>query len=160
MKRIVIAAAAAVAAAAIGLPAATAHPAKPRTFTLVAHTAGLSAIDLPPVAGSADAPPSPGDLVVFTKRLTTPAGRKAGTLHAVCTVTRPRASIESSLFQCEATYVLRDGRLTAATAGAISAPKITLAVTGGTGANSAARGEIVSHENGDSARDTVRLARH
>jgi hypothetical protein len=97
---------------------------------------------------------------VFTKRLTTPAGSQVGTLHAVCTVTRPRGSIETSLFQCDATYVLGTGRLTAATAGAISAPKITLAITGGTGAFAGADGEIVSRQNGGPARDTVRLVRH
>ena len=160
MRRILIAFAAVAAAAAIGLPAATAQPPHARTFTLVEHAGGLSTVDLPPIADSAAAPPSRGDLVVFAKRLTTPAGKRAGTLRAVCTVTAPRASLESSLFQCDATYVLRDGRLTVATAGAISAPKLTLAVTGGTGAYAGARGEIVSRANGDIARDTVRLARH
>jgi hypothetical protein len=56
--------------------------------------------------------------------------------------------------------VLRTGRLTAATAGAISASKLTLAITGGTGAFAGAGGEIVSRQNGGTACDTVRLVRH
>jgi hypothetical protein len=152
MKRIAItsAVAAALAAAAIGLPSATA--AKPHAFTLVEHDGGLSAVDLPPVAASETAPPSRGDLVVFTKRLT---GHRKGTLHAVCTVTRPRGSIETSVFQCEATYALSDGQITAATTGALSAAKLTLAITGGTGAYDGASGEIVSSET----KDIVRLIR-
>jgi hypothetical protein len=154
MKRIVLASTAAVAAAAIGLPSATAHPAAARTIKLVEHDAGLSAVDLPPVAASENAPPSRGDLVIFTKRLTTSGGHKAGTMHAVCTVTRPRQSIETAGFQCDATYALRDGRITAATVGSLSAGKLTLAITGGTGAYERAQGEIVSADG----KDAVRLA--
>jgi hypothetical protein len=150
MKRITIPAAALLAAAAISLPSATAHSAKPRAFTLVEHGGGLSAVDLPPVAASEDAPPSRGDLVVFTKRLT---GYSSGTLHAVCTVTRPRRSIETAVFQCDATYALGNGRITAATVGSLSSGKLTLAITGGTGAYAGASGQIVS-ANG---KDTVRL---
>jgi allene oxide cyclase-like protein len=158
MKRIALASAAAVAAAAIGLPSATARTAGPRTFTLVEHAGGLSAVDLPPIAASATAPPSRGDMVVFNKPLTTPGGRRAGTLHAVCTVTQPHRSIETAMFQCDGTYVLSRGQLTFSTAARIgSAPKLTVAVTGGTGAYADARGVIVSTEEGDTATDTFRL---
>ena len=162
MNRIVItsAAAAALAAAAIGLPSATARPAAPKSFTLVEHAGGLSFVDLPPVAASQTAPPSRGDLVAFTKRLTTPGGRKAGTLHAVCTVTKPGRSIEISVFQCDGTYALRRGGLTIATAGPIArGGRIALAVTGGTGAYAGAHGEVVSSESGETATDVFRLAR-
>jgi len=153
MKRIAIttAAAAALAAAAISLPTATARPAKPHTFVLVEHDGGLSAVDHPPGAASDSAPPSRGDLVIFTKRLTA-AGKPAGALHAVCTVTRPRRSIETAMFQCDATYVLRQGRITAATVGSLSSGKLTLAITGGTGAYDGARGEIVSADGKDAVR--------
>jgi hypothetical protein len=52
--------------------------------------------------------------------------------------------------------VLGNGRITAATESALSAPKITLAITGGTGAYDGARGHIVSANN----KSTVRLLPH
>jgi hypothetical protein len=154
MKRIVLVAGTALAAAAIGLPTATAHNAAPRSFKLVEHAGSLSAVDLPPVSASHDAPPSAGDMVVLTKRLTTPGGARAGALHAVCTVTRPGAAIETSLFQCDASYVLRHGQLTASMTGKLDR-KVTLAITRGTGAYKGARGQVVS--NG--SRDAVHLVR-
>jgi hypothetical protein len=160
MKRLALTATATAAlAAAIGLPAATARPAGPRTIELVEHAAALSAVDLPPVASSATSPPSRGDEIVFTKPLTTPNGHKAGTLHAVCTVTRPRRSIETAVYQCEATYVLRKGRITAQTVAPVgTASRLVLAVTGGTGAYAGARGEVVSKQ-GETATDTIHLVR-
>jgi hypothetical protein len=154
MKRIAIVAGAALAATAIGLPSATAHNAGPRVFKLIEHDRSLSAVDLPPVAASHDAPPSAGDMVVFTKRLTTPSGARAGTLHAVCTVTDPGAAIETSVFACDGRYLLRHGQITASMTGRLDR-KVTLAITGGTGVYKRARGEIVN----DEGTDTVHLVR-
>jgi hypothetical protein len=99
-------------------------------------------------------------MVVFSKRLTTAGGRRAGSLHAVCTVTQPHRSIETATFQCDGTYVLRGGQLAIAAAARIgSARTLTLAVTGGTGVYSGARGVVVSRESGETATDTFRLTR-
>jgi hypothetical protein len=51
-------------------------------------------------------------------------------------VTRPRQSIETAVFQCDATYVLGNGSITAATVGSLSSGKLVLAITGGTGPTS------------------------
>jgi hypothetical protein len=154
-----LAATAAVAAAAIGLPQATARPAKPHTIKLVEHQGALSTVDLPPAATSDTSPPSRGDELVFTKRLTQ-GGRNAGTLHAVCTVTQPRASIETAVYQCQATYVLRTGQITAQTVAPVgTASRLVLAVTGGTGAYAGARGEVVSRQGGATASDAIHLIR-
>jgi len=56
------------------------------------------------------------------------------------------------MFRCDATYVLRQGRITAATVGSLSSGKLTLAITGGTGAYDGARGEIVSADGKDAVR--------
>ena len=89
-----------------------------------------------------------------------PEATKAGTLHAVCTVTKPGRSIETSVFQCDSAYVLRAGRVTIAAAGPIArGGRIALAVTGGTGAYAGAHGEVVSSESGETATDVFRLAR-
>jgi len=155
MKRIALAGTAAVAAAAIGLPAATAHNAPSRTLKLVEDAGIISVVDTTPDGSTAAGRPTPGDLVVITHKLTTPGGRKAGSLHVVCTVTSPRRTLETSVFQCDATYVLRNGRITASTASLLGR-KVTLAITGGTGAYDGARGEIVSRD-GQPTVDTIRL---
>jgi hypothetical protein len=73
-------------------------------------------------------------------------------MHAVCAVTRPRASIESAVYLYDVTYALRHGQITAPTVPAIgTAKRLTLAVTGGSGAYDGARGQIVSKQG----RDTI-----
>ena len=159
MPRLALLAVPAAAALAVaGLSTAAAAPSKARTFSVLESNLQLSAIDLPPTQGTESDPPSRGDMVVFTKRLSTPSGKRAGLMHVVCTVTVPRPSLETSLFQCDGTYALRGGTLAISHGGPISARTLRLAVTGGTGAYAGARGTIVSQAgSGDEARDTVRL---
>ena len=149
MKRLALLAVPAVIAAGVGMSSATA---KPKPFKLVESDLKLTAVDLPPTADSADAPPSRGDMVVFTKKLSTPAGKAAGKLHARCVVTEPRASLETSVFECTGAYVLHGGQLTIALTAPLASDDLRVAVTGGTGDYAGARGEIVAHGDTDSVR--------
>jgi allene oxide cyclase len=155
---VVCAVAAAGIASAGGRPGAVHH----QTLTLVEHDGPFSFVDLPPVQNGPGRSVTPGDLLVLTNPLTRSDGSKAGTLRAACTVIDARTSVDTAIFHCNGSYVLRHGTLAVSTTGPVaSAPTLRLAVTGGTGAYAGARGTVVSrvgHEAGTRA-DTVRLVR-
>jgi hypothetical protein len=144
MKRLALLAVPAVAA--LGLSSASAAP---KPFKLLESDLKVTAVDLPPASASRNAPPSVGDLVVFTKALSAPGGKRMGKLHVRCAVTVPRASIEVSLFECTGAFVLRGGELSMAYTGSLAAERLRIAVTGGTGRYAGARGEIVSRDDTD-----------
>jgi hypothetical protein len=151
MKRLALLAVPAVVAAGVGLSSASAAP---KPFKLVESDLQLSVVDLPPASDSENAPPSRGDMVVFTKKLSIPGGKPAGRLHVRCAVTEPRSSIETAIFECTGAYVLRDGQLSIALTAPIGGSENhRIAVTGGTGAYAGARGEIVTR----GADDTVHI---
>ena len=161
MKRLTLSLAVACAVVATGIASADGRPAAVHghTFTLVEHDGPFSFVDLPPQNGNGRGVTA-GDLLVLTNPLTRPDGSTAGTLHAACTVIDARTSIDTAILHCNGSYVLRHGTLALSTTGAVaSAPTLSLAVTGGTGAYAGARGTVVSrqgHEAGTRA-DTVRL---
>ena len=162
MKRLALSLAVACVAAAGGLASANARPAAihHRTFKLTEHDGPFHFVDLPPQNGPGRTV-SAGDLVILTNPLTGRDGARAGTLHAVCTVTDPRSSVETAIFQCNGSYVLRRGTLAVSAIGPVAgASTLRIAVTGGTGAYAGARGTVVSHRGRSGSRtDTVRLAR-
>jgi Dirigent-like protein len=162
MKRLALSLAVTCVATAAGLASADARPAAvhPRTFKLTEHDGPFHFVDLAPPNGSGRSV-SAGDLLILTNPLTGRDGSKAGTLHAVCTVTDVRSSVETAIFQCNASYVLRRGTLAlSAIAPVAAASTLRIAVTGGTGAYAGARGTVVSRRSQSGSRtDTVRLAR-
>jgi Dirigent-like protein len=151
------------AVAAAGVATADARPAAvhARTFKLTEHAGPFSFVDLPPENGPGRTV-SRGDLLILTNPLTARDGSKAGTLHAVCTVTDPRSSLDTAIFHCNGSYLLRRGTLAlSATAPIAVAKTFRIAVTGGTGAYAGARGTVISRRghDPDTRQDTVRLAR-
>ena len=104
------------------------------TIRVDAVTTEQNFVDLPPAPGT-----SLGDLIVFTGQLLqgdTEVGHQSG----VCTVT----SVQRNEAQCNATYSLRGGQITAQaliTLGS-SAPYAG-AITGGTGKYQGAEGEVI-----------------
>jgi hypothetical protein len=163
MKRLTLSLAVVCAVAAAGIASADGRPAaaNPQNFTLVEHEGPFSFVDLPPVNGPGTSV-TPGDLLVLTNPLTHPDGSKAGTLYAACTVIDARTSVDTAIFHCNASYVLRHGTLALSTTGPVaSAPTLRLAVTGGTGAYAGARGTVVSRvgQEAGTRADAVRLLR-
>jgi Dirigent-like protein len=93
-----------------------------------------------------------GDLFVINSRLRDSSNRPAGRLHASFAETQPPPRV---IAQGSATFILRDGQI------AVSGPIVnqgpgdrsdTLAVVGGTGAYTAARGTLVTTETRRGAR--------
>jgi hypothetical protein len=133
----VLGAAVALVALAVGLagPAwgSSGNDGKQATFRLDAVTTEQNFVDL----GAAGT--SLGDLIVFTGQLLQ-GGTEVGHQSGVCTVT----SVQRNEAQCNATYSLRGGQITAQaliTLGS-SAPYAG-AITGGTGKYQGAEGEVI-----------------
>jgi Dirigent-like protein len=99
-----------------------------------------------------------GDLFVINSRLRDSSGRPAGRLHASFAETQPPPRVVA---QGTVTFLLRDGQI------AVSGPIVnrgprdrtdTLAVVGGSGAYTAARGTLVTTETRGGARYTFTFA--
>jgi hypothetical protein len=99
-----------------------------------------------------------GDLFVINSRLRDSSNRFAGRLHASFAETQPPPRV---IAQGSATFLLRDGQI------AVSGPIVnqgagdrtdTLAVVGGTGAYTAARGTLVTEETRRGARYLITFA--
>jgi hypothetical protein len=108
-----------------------------------------------------------GDYFVATENLFR-QGKKVGTDHAVCTLTRlepPTGTPKRFAVQCLVTLVLPDGQITVqgVRTGSLSAqqpPRFTLAITGGTGAYKTAHGQIrIVDLNATDSRLTLTLIR-
>ena len=108
-----------------------------------------------------------GDYFVATEDLFR-QGKKVGTDHAVCTLTRlvPRTGTPKRFaVQCVATLLLPEGQITVqgVRTGSLSAqepPRFTLAITGGTGAYKTARGQVrIVDINATESRLTLTLIR-
>jgi hypothetical protein len=142
MKRTAIpfAAVAAAAAAAVAIPAVSqSQTSGERTLTLTARTTSVKVVDLPPRRKS-----SSGDVLVSITRLSAD-GRRVGTGHLSCGVTRGSGTFEGATYQCAGTQQLRDGTITFAGVAKLgSARVIRIAVTGGTGAYDGVTGEVVN----------------
>lgn len=152
-----------VAALATGASAAVsggAQSPKGRTLELVTKNFRFKAVDNPPRSRRPNAPPSAGDAFVISALVTNRAGRRRGSFHATCTVTRggPRGS-----GVCEGIYVLAGGeihllaRLDLADQGDVDG-----SIVGGTRAYAGARSTFVSRDRrgergGDPSDDTLTL---
>ena len=108
-----------------------------------------------------------GDYFVATENLFR-QGKKVGTDHAVCTLTRlepPTGTPKRFAAQCLATLVLPEGQITlqGVRTGSLSAqqpPRFTLAITGGTGTYKTAQGQVrIVDINATDSRLTLTLIR-
>ena len=142
----------AVAAAAATGPNARAGGATPRTLHLVEKGGGLKIIDnLPKAKHPFDF--SAGDLVIVSRDIFTSAGRRTGSLQLTCIATTATTQ------QCTGSETLSGGMLELAGVSAPS-PSTVVAVVGGTGRYTGARGSSISTDrkaNHDIADQTITL---
>ena len=108
------------------------------TFRLLQRSrdAKFRFVDVPPLQGLRRTP-TPGDGAVITGPMRDSAGSKVGRLQAVFAFTSPKRGQA----QVAATFVLRDGRISASGADT-NARTDEFAVTGGTGRYAGARGTL------------------
>jgi hypothetical protein len=145
---VALASAAAATSALILTAGGDAHPAR----TLALRNTGLDIhqVDLPPLISGPSSPESPGDELIATSRV---KGSAKGKRYLFCAVAKQGASVETALYSCQVTYRLARGTIDAAGAGRVGGSKpVSMAVTGGSGAYSAASGTITSHSGKDSIR--------
>ncbi len=125
------------------------------TIRLIAQEESGQFIDVPPAATSPE-DASLGDGFVFTARLSTRAGRRAGRLHVVCTLTFVRGN--NSVAQCVGTFQLRRGQITVQALGSENQGAFSAAVTGGTDRYTGARGTVrIRDISGNRQAITIRL---
>jgi hypothetical protein len=144
------------AVAAVAAPGANARAqsggAAPLTLHLVEKGGDLKIIDNPPKAKH-QFDFSAGDIVIVSRDIFTSAGRRTGSLRLTCIVTTATTQ------QCAGSEMLAGGMLELAGVSAPS-PSTVVAVVGGTGRYSGARGSSVSTDrktNTDIADQTVTL---
>jgi hypothetical protein len=101
--------------------------------------------------------PSAGDQVILHDGLNRPDGSPAGSLQQACTMIAAGPSPMAGTFECIGSITLAEGTLTIAGPFSPGAPVQASAVTGGTGAFRAARGEVTVRAEADEL--TVRLTR-
>jgi hypothetical protein len=141
MRRI-IASAVVTTAALVGVAftalADTSAPARANRFRLIEHIDLVTFVDDPPAGDSI------GDRFTLDDSLFDATNtRQVGTTFSVCT----RIGASPTLFQCEVTVIIGDDSLTAQGGFDFAATSSTLAVTGGTGRYSKARGEVTVRED-------------
>ena len=120
----------------------------------------FKAVDNPPRSRDREAPPSAGDAFVISALVTNRAGRRRGSLHVACTVTRggPRGS-----GVCEGIYALAEGEIHLLARLSFSdEADVRGSIVGGTRAYAGARGTFISRDRrgergGDPSDDTLTL---
>ena len=100
--------------------------------------------------------PTVGDVGVFRDDVLRADGSTAGTLRQVCTLVDLVGGPPTSTFECVGSLALKDGTLTIAGPFVPAAPEQSAAVTGGTGAYAAARGEVTVRASRRHARRQAR----
>ena len=120
-----------------------------RTITLNARTTSVKLAD-PSIVRAA------GDVLVSVSTLRAEGGRRVGTSHLSCVITRPARTFGRSVYQCTGTDKLRDGSLSFSLIARLGVDRvITVAVTGGTGAYEGARGQVVNTATGENTSTQV-----
>jgi len=143
-------------AALVGYAAAGAQAARSVTIHLVEKQVGFNFIDNPPQQGFRTAPLL-GDQFAFTSDLLTRSGKHAGSLDAVCTVTRGG---DGGRATCSGTFSLKGGQLALIAAIKLSENGGHIAIVGGTGVYEGVAGSIVSVQrngNDELSDDTVHI---
>jgi hypothetical protein len=136
--------------------AAGAHAARSVTFHLVEKQVGFNFVDNPPRQGFQSAPLL-GDQFAFTSELVTRAGKHAGHLGAVCTITRGG---DAGIATCTGTFFLKGGQIALIAGIKLSGDRSSISIVGGTGVYEGASGSILSVQhgpNGEVSDDTVHL---
>ena len=108
------------------------------------HLKEATAEPKPAFADTGDPGPSVGDIVVVRDGLL-----PAGTFNQVCTLVELHGGPFTSDFECTGSIALPDGTITMAGPFVPTKAEQTAAITGGTGAYSKARGEIVVRSEAD-----------
>ena len=121
------------------------------TFRETDRGSTFAAVDNPPRSRSRRGFPtrfSAGDTLAFSQPLIQGSGPATGTLHATCTATTGRAQrFERVVFECHGTTTLPNGTITLEGAVRFGDEHAIIAVTGGTGAYTGARGTFTSAGN-------------
>lgn len=127
------------------------------TFTMKEKPLTFRFVDLPPKSASEQAPPSVGDQVIFTSKLSRD-GKPYGRVQALCSVTQ-KGDKNGPLLLCAGVFNTPDGQITVQTGGRFENQKtVVIAITGGTGDFSSAAGTITSVTKKDGTSiDTVHL---
>lgn len=147
------------AAAAVAIPAMTgAQPDGERTITVRMKVVNGSTVQHRKRTGSDTLATGDGLLVRLTMH--SPAGARIGSAYADCVNVGPRARAIRATLQCTQTYRFADGQIV--TAGVVRFSRLeglSVAVVGGSGAYSGARGELVSGKpaKGYASVDVLRL---
>lgn len=142
--------------AAIGVPLGSGQAPAPTLELQMRHSeARVTLIDSPPVATRARPGESPGDRAVGRGVVRDLSGTRLGTVHNDFLISAGRG--HSTNEQVNATFVLRDGQI--ATQGVIDqvGASETLAIVGGTGAYTGARGSVEITGDRTRVRFSVRL---
>jgi hypothetical protein len=139
------------------LPDASGTAAAAASFTMKETPLTFRFVDLPPKSASEQAPPSIGDQIIFTSKLTRD-GAPYGRLQALCSVTQ-KGGQNGPLLLCAGVFNTPDGQITVQTGGHFENEKtVVIAITGGTGDFSSAAGTITSVTKKDGTSiDTVDL---
>jgi hypothetical protein len=131
---------------------AFAHGPDHDTIRLVeAHTSGQ-----PDFIDAGDPGPSLGDVAIFKDGLNRENGTPAGSFREVCTLVTFAGNRFTSDYECSGTVALDGGTITLQGSFTPAKPVQVNAISGGTGAYRAARGEIETQAEAD--RITIRLA--
>lgn len=93
--------------------------------------------------------PSVGDIVVARDDVLRPDGSAAGAFRQVSTLVDLGSNPLTSTYECSGSIALKDGAITMEGPFVPVAPQQSAAITGGTGAYTTARGEIVVRAEAD-----------
>jgi hypothetical protein len=156
-------------ALAIGMLAAVALPAAADVPAMGGRSITLYEIDKGSTFGFVDNEPkttfgkhgepkllSAGDTISFSNPVQNAAHRPVGRLSATCTVTRA-GSLRTNLEVCTGAFKLRGGDLLLAASVKGEPKRVLIAVVGGTGTYTGARGSMISTNTKAGATDVIRL---
>jgi hypothetical protein len=116
-----------------------------RTFKLILKDESAALGDVAPTSRNQRDPRiSGGDQHVFTSTVFDEAQKRVGKFYGQCVAVRGGRTYRQSTFQCQGTFVLRDGAIAVSVAFRATQrdEDVSLAVIGGTGAYEGARGQV------------------
>ena len=144
LSHLTIGATAAALSAAIAVPGLTSAQSGPSMTTVQVKVQAFAKDDVAPRSRSRV---SLGDRLTTRQSLFDGAGKRVGTLSTDCTGTGPTRPLPSATLLCTASYSLSGGQIVAAGAFKLDG-RGELAIVGGTGAYTGARGTIKSAQPG------------
>ncbi len=127
---------------------ATANGDNGETITVKQEEVSFRFIDVPPKAKSADAPASPGDMILIVNRVIM-ENDWVGSLHASCVATRRVGNAANSPYLCDGVWKLRGGTISGITVVRPKYQRFAIAITGGTGKYDGASGTGIERVTGE-----------